>query len=68
MDESVEKRGRRRKDDAKTTKLQVRIDEKESEMLGKICENLDMNTSEAMRCALKHLYKWCEDLDKSFEK
>lgn len=62
MDEPVKIRGRRRKDDAKNTKLQVRISEEETEMLGEICSKLEVNPSEALRYGIKSLYY---SLDKS---
>lgn len=60
-----EKRGRKRKPDVKSKKIYARISENESEMLSEICEDLDMSESEAVRCALKHLYAWCKELDEN---
>ena len=58
-----EKRGRKRKNDAKITKLQVRIDNEETDKLRKICEDLDLNTSEAVRYAIDRLYDYCASFD-----
>lgn len=65
MEEAAEKRSRKKKPDAKNKRVYARITENESEMLGKICEDLDMSESEAVRCAVRRLYEWCKEFDKN---